>query len=104
MWLQMRAWKSIRADGITVVRGPPRWERDFPLDQTPGYEVHFLGEDGEFSMRRHVEAPNMAEAMAQVDERWPVPAWWLELRAEESGEAEGAAPEGAAPGPFGGGT
>lgn len=100
MWVEQNARESVRIDGIKITLGPPLWEEGFALDRSPGYAVFFFGPGGIFVRRRWIAASTMAEAIAQVDERWPVPAWWLELRAED--DAEDA--EGAAPGPFGGGT
>lgn len=81
-----RAWIILGATGTRrdgVVVGPPdgaRAARSGPLVPLP-WEVEFPARPGGAQPTTMIEATTLADAIAQVDQRWPMPTWWTQLDA-----------------------
>lgn len=85
--VRTRAWtlfgdqSAQRRDGLSL--GVP-WTGS-PPTQPASWAVRFPQAPQEPTVVRYdyVPGPSLAEAMAQVDAKWPMPAWWLAVRRME---------------------
>lgn len=88
-WRSADHWQKYRADarrrdGVSVNQGYPVFvplPQGQEIDPADWYTVSFPPAQGDRPPTVAIQAPSLADACGQVDERFPMSAWWMTVGA-----------------------